>query len=129
RISLIAIFIIGSLLYGVVLYSLFPHFQLVKYWDAAQLLLKGQLKGERVLDFSPLYLYINVLFYKMHFSLQLLMWLHILCIVVSSCLFFLLLNRFFRLILAFCGTLTFLFNSSLMIFTHTFEPEPLVIFF
>jgi tetratricopeptide (TPR) repeat protein len=129
RISLLAIFISGILLYGVVLFNILPQFQLVKYWHAADLFLKGQLRGERLLDFSPLYLYLNVFFYKLHSSLTSILWLHILSVVVSSCLLFLLLKRFFHFLLAVCGSIAFLFSGSLMIFTHTLEPEALVILF
>jgi len=126
RIPLFTIIALGFVLYGVLLVLLLPPFQVVKYWHAADLLIHGQLKGERILDFSPLYLYFNVLLIKLKATPAILLWMQILCTMVSSVLLFEILKRSFRLSLAFLGAVAFLFDRSLMEFTHAFEPEPFV---
>ncbi len=122
----VLVVVCSFLLYAFVLFRL-PSIQLVKYSHAAELLLQNKLYGERILDFSPLYLYLNTLLKQLHLPLSTLMWIHIICSALAAGLLFQLLRRYFRLSLAIAGTAAFILDRSLMVYTHTFEPEPIVV--
>ena len=112
--------------YAIVLFRL-PSVRLIKYSHAAELLIQGKLQGERILDFSPFYLYLNIFLRKLDSPPSVLLWIHIVCVAVSAALLFQLLRHYFRLPVAVAGLLAFIFDRSLMVYTHTFEPEPVVL--
>jgi tetratricopeptide (TPR) repeat protein len=118
----------GLLIQGFILTRL-PSFQLVKYSHAAELLLQGKLHGERILDFSPLYLQLNVFLQRMDAPASVLPWIHIGCVALSTGLLFLLLWNHFRLWIAIAGAASFLIDRNLTVYTHIFEPEPLLLLF
>lgn len=104
-----------------------PAVQLVKYSHAAELLRNGKLRGERILDFSPLYLKLNALFQSWNMGAPFLLWFHIVCTSLAAGLLFLILRRYFRPWIAVAGVAAFILDRSVMVYTHTFEPEPLVL--
>ncbi len=114
------------LIHSVVL-SQIPAFRLVKYWHAAELFLQNKLVGERILDFSPLYLYFHVLLIKLKASQNTLLWIHIFCVGASSALLYQILCRYFRTSVAVAGITAFILDRSLLVYTHTSEPEPVVL--
>jgi tetratricopeptide (TPR) repeat protein len=119
--------ILWSVLFQAFILFRLPSIQLVKYSLAADLLLQGKLQGERILDFSPIYLYLHVLLQKIDAPATALTWIHIGCIALSTGLLFQLLRNHFQLWIAITGTAAFLFERSLIVYTHTFEPEPLLL--
>jgi tetratricopeptide (TPR) repeat protein len=117
-------------LHGYLILKVFSPLQLSKYPRASEMYLKHELPAERLLDFSPLYLYLHVV------SRELLakpgpfiQWMHIFLTAVSASILFLLLHRFFHYATALVGGLAFVLDRSVIVYDQTFEPEPLVIFF
>ena len=102
---------------------------LVKYSHAAELLLQGKLTGERILDFSPFYLQLNILLHKIGASSSTLLWIHILCTAMASGLFYLLLGRYCHPWITAAGTTAFILDRSLMTYTSIFEPETFLLLF
>lgn len=101
-----------------------------KYPLAAQKYIDGTLATKRLVDFSPLYLYLHV-FTQTYFdnATTATLWIHIILIAVSSVFLFDLLRKYCRMWISLVGVLLFITNHSIIIYTGTFEPEPLVIFF
>ncbi|MCI0411528.1 hypothetical protein L0222_01870 [bacterium] len=99
----------------------------VKYWHAAELFLQNKLIGERILDFSPLYLYFHVLLVKLKVPQAFLLWIQIFCVAASAALLYQLLCRYVRTTIAVAGIGAFILDRSLMVYTHTSEPEPVVL--
>ena len=83
--------------------------------------------GERILDFSPLYFYFHVLLVKFHASQSILLWIHIVCVAGTAALLYQILCRYFRTGIAVAGIVAFILDRSLMVYTHTAEPEPVVL--
>jgi tetratricopeptide (TPR) repeat protein len=129
RASFLLLIVIGITFYGLVVFRVLPEIHLVKYWHAADLLIHGKLNGERILDFSPLYLYLNVLLLKAKTSHSFLLCLQILCVSVSAGLLYEILRQYFSAIIALIAAIVFMTDRGLVVFTNTFEPEPLVILF
>jgi tetratricopeptide (TPR) repeat protein len=122
------VIIVAVLIYSFILFRL-PAFFLVKYFHAAELYLTGKLTAERILDFSPLYFYLNVLLHKLHLSLTVMLWLHIACTAASAVFLYFLLLRFFKPVYAIIGVTAFMLERSLIVYTGTFEPEPFALLF
>jgi tetratricopeptide (TPR) repeat protein len=129
RFSPFLIVILFSLLIQGFIWIRLPSSRLVKYPHAAELYLKGKLQGERVLDFSPLYLQLNVSLKKLNAHVSILSWIHIVCVALSTGLLFQLLRNHFRLWIAIAGTAVFLIDRNLIVYTHIFEPEPFLLLF
>jgi tetratricopeptide (TPR) repeat protein len=92
--------------------------------------LNEELPKERLCDFSPLYLYMHIVLQKIFPSTDVIVqWLQIVLLGFSSVLLFYLLFEFFQLLVALFGTVAFILNYSVVIYTQVFEPEPLLIFF
>ena len=124
--QILVVGISSILIHSFVLYQI-PSFQLVKYWHAAELFLQNKLIGERILDFSPLYLYFHVLLIELKASAAILLLIHIVCVAVSAALLYQILCRYFRTTVAIAGIAAFILDRSLMVYTHTSEPEPVVL--
>ena len=127
RVSLLLLAAFSLLLYTYLLLISPPPVQLVKYWHAAELILTKQMPPERILDFSPSYLYLNVFLQKIKLSITVLSWLHIAFVTTSCAMLYELLLKNFRRVVSFAATLAFLLSRSLIVFTGTFEPESLLI--
>jgi tetratricopeptide (TPR) repeat protein len=126
-----AIFLLAMVIYGIFLFRVFPErVVFAKYQVAAQQYLAHELPGERVLDFSPLYLYLNIAARKYADNpYRFLLWGHVILASFSVVFLFLLLKLFFNWTLSLVGTGAFLMNKSLILYTRAFEPEPLLVFF
>ena len=101
-----------------------------KYQLAAEQYMEGTISDERILDFSPLYLYVNI-FAGKYFEnpVGFILRLHIVLISLSVVLLFLLLKSFFNMTLSILGAFAFMINKSVILYTRALEPEPLLIFF
>ncbi len=85
---------------------LFSKGQFFKYVTAAQMYLRHELPRERLLDFSPGYLRLHILFQRAFANPDLAMQvLHIVLVAVASLLLFRILLRFFRTSLALIGSI------------------------
>ena len=126
----IGIFIFAIASHSLIIFFYLPPVQFQKYTIASRMYVHEELPKERLMDFSPLY-------FAMHIVLQkifprpdsVIQWLQIVLTGVSSLLLFYLLLEFFQHLLALFGTLAFILNHSVIIYTQAFEPEPLLIFF
>ncbi len=118
------------LFYSLIIFYLLPPSQLSKYTTAAQMYLDHSLPRHRIVDFSPIYLYVHVLIRKFFADPNLIIqWLHIVLTAFSSALAFQILSKFFGKPVAIAGAITFVLDRSLIVYTHVFEPESLVVFF
>lgn len=124
RVTLI-LCIFSILLLGMIIFHVLPPSLFWKYQIAAQHHMEGTLKPERLVDFSPLYLYLHVLIRK-HFENPniVILWIQILMTSVASGFLFMLLRRYCTLPIAMLGAVVFITNHSIIVYTSTFEPEP-----
>ena len=106
-----------------------PPIQLVKYSHAAELFLQGQLSGERLLDFSPLYLQLNIILQRFDAPKGTLLWINLICSALSTGFLYRLLRQNFTQVVWVIGILIFVLDRSLLVYTHTFEPEAVVMLF
>ena len=102
----------------------------LKYPLAADQFLRGELPSERLRDFSPLYLGLHIAAQRLLPEPVLVVQImqDALCIA-SAVLLLLLLETLVPAALAIAGTVAFLLNSSVIIYTHVLEPEILLVFF
>ena len=129
--TLLGIFVISLIFHGTLYYALFAkNIEFAKYHLFAEQFLKGGLNSERMVDFSPLYLFINIFLHE-HFThaAGILLWLQITAIAVSCTLLFSLLRSSFTPVIAFVGTIIFLLNRSVILYTTVNEPEAFLILF
>ena len=122
-VSLLSLFIHSFILFRL------PSIEVTKYSHAATLIAEGKLSGERLLDFSPLYLYLNSLLKHLDAPASTLLWMHIVAVAITSGLLFEILKQYFRDPIAIAGTAVFILDRGLLTYTHTFEPEPFVLLF
>ncbi|HLP47013.1 MAG TPA: glycosyltransferase family 39 protein, partial [Candidatus Kapabacteria bacterium] len=131
RIAAILIFLAATIFYGIFILNLSPgKIAFTKYQVAAEQYLNGTIQKERILDFSPLYLYLNIFARQFvenppHFML----WIQIILVSLAAVLLFLLLKLFFNWTLSIVGAIAFVTNKSIILYSITMEPEPLIIFF
>lgn len=119
------------LFYGALRLSLFPApQQFAKYPQAAAHYLAQTLPPERLLDFSPFYLYLHVgqqaLFPAADGVILLLQLAAVSC---SAALLLLLLQRFVSLSIALLGVVAFVFSPSMMVYSSILEPEAFLVAF
>ncbi len=123
------VFFAALLLYSYLLSMFFPRGQFLKYVTAAQMFLRHELPRERLLDFSPSYFYLHVIFQKAFANPGLAMQIfHIILMALTSLLAFRLLSKFFRPVLALIGAFSLILNYAVMVYAQTFEPEVLALF-
>jgi len=126
----ISLAVFTVLFYSFVIFYLLPSAQLSKYTSAAQIYLDHSLPRHRIVDFSPIYLYVHVLVRNFFSNPNLIIqWLHIVLTAFSSVLTFQILTKFYGKPVAFAGAIAFVVDRSLIVYTHVFEPESLVVFF
>jgi len=129
--TLLGIFVVSLIFYVVVYHALFAkNVEFAKYHLFAEQFLKGGSNSERIVDFSPLYLFINIFLHK-HFThaTGILLWLQFTAIAASCTLLFSLLRSTFTQVIAFVGTIIFLLNRSVILYTTVNEPEAFLILF
>jgi len=125
----IFLFVFAVLLNGFFIFQFFPPDQFGKYTIAAKMVLQNELPTERLLDFSPSYLYLHVLVHKFFSNpIKIIQWIHIILIAFSTLLLYFLLLNFFRFAIALFGSIAFILNHSLITHVQAFEPEPMVVF-
>jgi tetratricopeptide (TPR) repeat protein len=126
----VVLFIFSVTLHSLIIFQVLPPDRFVKYQVAAQNYLSGTLAPERLLDFSFLYFYTHVVFQKCFDNANTaILWVQILLTGISVAFFFRLLRRNFSVAISFIVTVAFIVNSSLIIYTGIFEPEPFIICF
>jgi tetratricopeptide (TPR) repeat protein len=128
--AICGIFLFSLLFHSMVFYTLFLKSECFsKYQNFASQYVHNAINNERLLDFSPLYLYIHVIAQKyLSYPNDVIIWLQFLCTACSSVLFFLLLRSFFSFLIALAGTAAFVTSRSVLLYTGTYEPEALLIF-
>ncbi|MCP4148130.1 MAG: hypothetical protein GY757_10315 [bacterium] len=144
----IAVFLISITLFSITSFKILPtRVLLSKYQVAAFQYLEDKMDNQRMVDYSPLYFYLNV-FARKYFTnpYTFLIWLQILLMAIANTLLFLLLLKILpskpgdggrqlekknKLIffIALLGSLLFATNRSILLYTRAFEPEPFVICF
>lgn len=101
--------------------------QFHKYPDAAIRFLQGGMDPERLLDYSPVYLGLCVLIAKfLNANFQVLPWLQIVLVALTSAALFLVLRRHFGRGVSLFGSAVFLLNPGVLIYAGVYEPEPLM---
>lgn len=120
----VAAFAIPVVLYSYVSFHVFPASHFLKYSLAAEKISNHTLGGDRLLDYSPLYLMVHVVLRNE----PVIQWIQIFLAGGASCLLFLLLSRFFRRSIAIAGTIAFILNRTLMVYTTVPEPEVFLLF-
>lgn len=123
------VFVLAFCLYGFLIFSFFNPYQFHKYVLAARQAIEGALPGERLFDFSPLYLFFHILVQKflkrpdVFLKLAQVVWASL-----SAPLLFLILIKFVRLPVAVIGTAALILNPTLIVLTQAYEPEALALF-
>ena len=103
--------------------------RLPKYPRIAAQFLGSGVPSERLVDFSPLYLWIHVAAQRLTGNPGLaIQWLQTALVSATGGMLFLLLRSLVSAQLALAGTAVFALNRSVLIFEHQFEPEPLLLF-
>ena len=103
-----------------------------KYPQAASQYLNNTLEGERILDYSPTYLHLNILATKaakLHDPYIILLCAQAVIASLSCVLLFLLLCTFFNPYLSVLGPFLLITNKSFILYTLALEPESLMMFF
>jgi tetratricopeptide (TPR) repeat protein len=131
KITSIAIFIVSLCFHSSIYYALFRKpVEFSKYHLFAQQYLQGTINPERLVDFSPFYLYLNIFLQKFfHNPIEILLWLQLIAISLSCVLLFNLLRSFFGSLISVIGTALFLLNRSVILYTNVNEPEAFLILF
>jgi tetratricopeptide (TPR) repeat protein len=119
------------LLYGAAVFFFFPAGgQFTKYPHAAALYLSGNLPSERLLDFSPFYLYFLV---AQQGLLPSAAWLpvalQLLAISIAAALLLVLLERFFPAWIAAVGVGVFVLSRGPLVYATVLEPEAFLLLF
>lgn len=126
----IVLFFFSVGFHALLLWAVLPAARFIKYQVAAQKYLEGSLPLERLLDFSPFYLGVHVLYDKIFSDpITAILWLQILTTGFAAVFLFKLLQFYFSQTVAVIGALLFILNHSVIIYTGTFEPEPFILFF
>ncbi|MGB9700983.1 MAG: tetratricopeptide repeat protein [Thermodesulfobacteriota bacterium] len=100
-----------------------------KYPYFAQMIAQGRDPGERILDLSPLYLYLNVIFFKLYGeNWEVLAIFQIFLGSLSCLLIFLIGEKIFGKIAGLIAALILIFYANLTLIELTLEPEALVLF-
>lgn len=111
-------------------HAIFPADVFFKYEIASQLYLEESLDRERLLDVSPLYFALHVAARKyLPNPRGIIRYVQIGIGGISTIFLLFILRKFFSWPVALAGTLIFILNRSLMVYTSIFEPEPLMICF
>ncbi len=104
--------------------------QFGKYPEAAGLLLSGKLPGERLADFSPLYLSLHALVQQAIPSHpHLLQWVQVAAVAMTGMMIFLVLEECVGGAAAIVGAVAFAFNRIVILYGYLYEPESLLMFF
>jgi len=100
-----------------------------KYPYFARLIAQGGDPGERILDLSPLYLYLNVIFFKLYGeNWEVLAIFQIFLSSLSCLLIFLIGEKIFGKTAGFIAAFILIFYANLTLIELTLEPEALVLF-
>jgi tetratricopeptide (TPR) repeat protein len=122
------VFVMAFCLYSYFIFFYFGPYQFHKYVLAARQAIGGSLPGERLLDFSPLYLFFHTLTQKflkqpgLFLKLSQIVWASL-----SVSLLLLILKRFVRFPVAIIGTIALALNPTLIVLTQAYEPEALAL--
>jgi tetratricopeptide (TPR) repeat protein len=123
------LFAAALLIHSLLIFSFLPRGQLLKYPQAAKAVIENRIHGERLLDFSPLYLQLHISILKIFpDGTNAVLWIHLILTAVSVCLLFQVLQRYFSIPIAVAGAITFLLDRSVIVYTQAFEPEPVLMF-
>ncbi|MCP5102876.1 MAG: hypothetical protein GY950_05845, partial [bacterium] len=127
----LSIFLVSVLFHGILAFHFLPEkIVFTKYQTVAKEYMDGKISNERLLDVSPLYLFLNITAAKFSgkpygFMLRV----QVVLMSLAAALLFLLLKSFFNLSLSIAGAGAFVINKSVILYTRAMEPEPLIIFF
>jgi len=124
------IFFFSILFHSIIVFKLFPTNISFKYQVVAQQYLNNTIDDERLLDVSPLYFYVHIAAQKLLKRPNIfILWLQIVLTAFSSVFLYHTLRSFFMLPISLLGTLAFITNRSVLLYTSAFEPEAFMIFF
>lgn len=130
QILLPGVFLLSLCLHGALVFRVLPPNLFIKYPVAARQYLSGALPPERLMDFSPLYLYLHIAAQKFVDSADaFVLWVQIAATALTAVFLFRLLDAFFNRALAVVGACLLITHPSIIAYTGTFEPEPFVICF
>lgn len=123
----LGLFVFCLALHAALIFTVLPPARFVKYQAAAMQIADGTMPVQRFLDFSPLYLHLHILAQRLFSQPDLIvLWLQItLTALCAGLLFQWLAGRVGRA-LALAATLVFVIHPGLIVYTATYEPEPLV---
>jgi len=126
---LLALFLSSLILKFLIFFWVTEPILFSKYPIFAERLSKGVDLGERILDLSPLYLYLNLLFHKVYGqSWEGLALLQVFLGSLNVLLVYLIGEKVFSRTVGFLGALLLLLYGNMTLFELTLEPEALVIF-
>jgi tetratricopeptide (TPR) repeat protein len=126
---LLALFLSSLTLKFVIFFWVTEPILFSKYPIFAERISKGVDLGERILDLSPLYLYLNLLFYKVYGkSWEGLALLQVFLGSLNVLLVYLIGEKVFSRTVGFLGALILILYGNMTLFELTLEPEALVIF-
>ena len=119
------------LFYGTLALTLFPaDQQFAKYSQAATQYIAQSLPPERLLDFSPFYLYLHVVQTMLFPSGSgVILFLQLVAVAGSAALLLLLLQRFVRRSLALLGVAAYILSPGLIVYSAILEPEAFLVAF
>jgi tetratricopeptide (TPR) repeat protein len=88
------------------------------------------LSGERLLDFSPAYLHLHIICRQIFGDSNLVLeFVHLVLTSLACIILFYVLARFHTLLVSFIGALAFALDYGVIVNSHVFEPEALLVFF
>jgi len=121
----------AGVFHAVLASTVFPaEVQFTKYPHAAAQLLSGTLPPGRLLDFSPLYLYLHVVQSALLPGAEwVVVGLQVAAVAGATALMFLLLARHFPLWIAVAGAVAFLTNRGVTVYAAVLEPEAFLLLF
>lgn len=130
-ITALLLFSCSVIIHGIIIYNVFPPGgYLTKYQVAVQQYQGDKIPTERLLDYSLFYFNFNLAARKLTADpYRFLVGFQILLSALSTLLLFLILHRHFKYWPALIFTFLFIVNKSVILYTRTLEPEPLLIFF
>lgn len=129
--SVISVFVASLAYYAATHYAVLAKaIPFSKYYLFASQYIQGAASPERIPDFSPLYLYANVIVLGLvPHAPNAMLWPQLLAVSASCALLFLLLKSFFSIPVSVFGMLLFLLNRSVLLYSSVNEPEPFLILF
>jgi tetratricopeptide (TPR) repeat protein len=131
KIIILGIFSVSLIFHSTIYFTIFSkNAEFSKYHTIATQYLHDEVCNERLLDFSPLYLYVHAASQKFFKNPDtIILWTQFILIAATCALFFILLRFFYGLSISLAGTAALLLSRSIILYAGVYEPEAFLVFF